>query len=90
LVEEAVRLDSDQSSTPLGQPWPLDRMPDVPIRVISGRDDRMFPANFQRRVAQERLGITPDTIPGGHMVALSNPSGLADLLDRYAADLRPA
>jgi pimeloyl-ACP methyl ester carboxylesterase len=91
LVEEALRLDADQSSTPLGQPWPLDRMPDVPIRVISGRDDRMFPAAFQRQVAQDRLGITPDTIPGGHMVALANPTGLAELLDRYAAtELRPA
>jgi pimeloyl-ACP methyl ester carboxylesterase len=90
LVEEALQLDADQSSTPLGQPWPLERLPDVPFRVISGRDDRMFPAAFQRRVAQERLGITPDTIPGGHMVALSNPAGLAELLDRYAADLKPA
>jgi pimeloyl-ACP methyl ester carboxylesterase len=91
LVEQALRLDADQSSTPLGQPWPLERMPDIPLRVISGRDDRMFPAAFQRRVAQERLGITPDTIPGGHMVALSNPAGLAELLDRYAAaELRPA
>jgi pimeloyl-ACP methyl ester carboxylesterase len=91
LVEEALRLDGDQSSTPLGQPWPLERMPDVPLRVISGRDDRMFPAAFQRRVAQERLGITPDTVPGGHMVALSNPAGLAELLDRYAAtEFRPA
>ena len=91
LVEEALRLDADQSSTPLGQPWPLERLPDVPIRVISGRDDRMFPAAFQRRVAQERLGITPDTIPGGHMVALSNPVGLAEQLDRYAAtELRRA
>ena len=91
LVEAALRLDADQSSTPLGQPWPLERLPDVPIRVISGRDDRMFPAAFQRRVAQERLGITPDTIPGGHMVALSNPVGLAEQLDRYAAtELRRA
>ena len=91
LVEEALQLDADQSSTPLGQPWPLERLPDVPIRVISGQDDRMFPAVFQRRVAQERLGITPDTIPGGHMVALSNPAGLAELLDRYAAtELTPA
>ena len=51
LVEEALRLDADQSSTPLDQPLPLDRLPDVPTRVISGRDDRMFPAAFQRRVA---------------------------------------
>jgi pimeloyl-ACP methyl ester carboxylesterase len=89
LVEEALRLAADQSSTPLDQPWPLERMPDVPIRVISGRDDRMFPAAFQRRVAQERLGVTPDVIPGGHMVALANPKGLAERLARFAAEVRP-
>ena len=91
VVAEALQLDPQQSSTPLGQPWPLERWPDVPTRVLSGRDDRLFPAMFQRRVAQERLGITPDTVPGGHMVALSNPAGLADWLDRYAAtDLKSA
>ena len=89
LVEEAVALEPQQSSTPLDQPWPLDRWPDVPTRVLSGRDDRMFPAAFQRRVAKERLGLEADEIPGGHMVALANPTGLAEQLDRYAAELRP-
>lgn len=91
VAAEALQLEPQQSSTPLGQPWPLERWPDVPTHVLSGRDDRLFPAEFQRRIAQERLGITPDTVPGGHMVALSNPAGLADWLDRYAAgDLKPA
>jgi pimeloyl-ACP methyl ester carboxylesterase len=87
LVEEALRLESDQSSTPLDQPWPLERWPDVPTRVLSGRDDRMFPAVFQRRVARERLGLDADEIPGGHMVALANPKGLAERLDRYVAEV---
>ena len=64
-------------------------MPDVPTRVLSGRDDRMFPAAFQRRVARERLGIDADEIAGGHMVALANPKGLAERLDRYVAEIRP-
>ena len=51
-------------------------------------DDRFFPAEFQRRVAKERLGIDADQIPGGHLVALSNPAGLADRLTSYAAELR--
>ena len=89
LVDEALALEPQQSSTPLDQPWPLDRWPDVPTRVLSGRDDRMFPAAFQRRVAKERLGLEADEIPGGHMVALANPTGLAEQLDRYAAELRP-
>jgi pimeloyl-ACP methyl ester carboxylesterase len=87
LVEEALGLESEQSSTPLDQPWPLERWPNVPTRVLSGRDDRMFPAAFQRRVAKERLGVDADEIPGGHMVALANPTGLAERLDRYAAEV---
>ncbi|WP_222721018.1 hypothetical protein [Actinomadura sp. HBU206391] len=37
-----------------------------------------------RRLAAERLGITPDEIPGSHCVALSRPKELADLLEGYA------
>jgi len=61
--------------------------PDVPIRVVVGRMDRFFPADFQCRVAKDRLGIDADLIAGGHLVALANPDGLADLLDGYAAEL---
>jgi hypothetical protein len=53
----------------------LTRWPDVPTRFLQARDDRFFPAEFQRRVVQERLGITPDEMPGGHHVALSRPKG---------------
>src|SRR5262245_31075726 len=88
VVEEALGLDVQQSSTPLDQPWPLDRWPDVPTRVLSGRDDRMFPAEFQRRIAKERLGLDADLIDGGHMVALANPAGLADRLDALAREMR--
>lgn len=57
--------------------------PDVPMKVVVGRDDRFFPADFQCRIAKDRLGIDADVIPGGHLVALANPEGLADLLDAY-------
>jgi hypothetical protein len=36
-----------------------------------------------RRLVRERLGITPDEIDGGHLVALSRPRDLAERLDRY-------
>ena len=49
------------------------------------RDDRLFPAPFLRRVARERLGITPDEIDGGHTPALSRPKELAARLEAYAA-----
>jgi pimeloyl-ACP methyl ester carboxylesterase len=60
---------------------------DVPTRVLVGRDDRLFPPEFQRRVAQERLGLPVDEISGGHLVALSRPRELADRLESYTAAL---
>jgi pimeloyl-ACP methyl ester carboxylesterase len=67
----------------MGEPWPLERWPDVPTRFVQGRDDRFFPIEFQRRVAAERLGIEVDEIAGGHLAALSRPQELADRLVAY-------
>ena len=86
LTAEAMRGGRDQSATPFEQPWPLDEWPDVPTKFLLGRDDRFFPAEFMRRVVRERLGITPDEIDGGHLVALSRPKELADRLDKYVAE----
>jgi pimeloyl-ACP methyl ester carboxylesterase len=72
-----------QSERPFADPWPLRRWPDVPTRVVAGRDDRFFPADFQRTVAAERLGLEVDEVPGGHLVALSRPVELADRLEAY-------
>lgn len=83
---EAAEYDRDQSTTPFTQPWPSASWPDVPTRVVSGRDDRLFPVDFQRRVARDRLGIIPDVVPGGHLVALSRPESLVDLLVSYAKE----
>ena len=78
----------EPSGTPFGQPCAFERWPDVPVKVLIGADDRFFPAMFQRRLAKDRLGIDADEIPGGHLVALSNPVGLADRLHAYAASLQ--
>jgi pimeloyl-ACP methyl ester carboxylesterase len=83
VVEEALAGDPPQSGTPFGQPWPGTRWPDVPTRFVQGRDDRLFPLDFQRRVARERLGIEVDDMPGGHLVALSQPVELARRLAAY-------
>ena len=69
-----------QSDTPFDQVWPLDGWPDVTTRVIQGSDDRCFPLEFQRRIARERLGVGVETMPGGHLMALSRPEELAALL----------
>lgn len=71
-----------EAAIAFGQPCAVDRWPDVPTRVISGRDDRFFPLPFQRRVARDRLGLDVDVVPGGHLAALSHPGDLATQLIR--------
>ncbi|WP_327287305.1 alpha/beta fold hydrolase [Streptomyces sp. NBC_01198] len=88
LAAEAVKRGRSQSEARMGEPSPLRAWPDVPTRVLLCRDDRLFPAGYLRRVARERLGLTPDEIPGGHTPALSRPSELADRLAAYAAEQR--
>jgi pimeloyl-ACP methyl ester carboxylesterase len=82
-AEAQARSWQGQSMTPLDEPWPLASWPDVATRVLSGRYDRMFPLDFQRRIARERLDIEVDEIDGGHMLAVSNPGELADRLEAY-------
>lgn len=85
VTAEAMRQgEPPQSETPFIEPWPLVAWPDIPTRVLVGRDDRLFPADFQRRVALERLGVDAEEIRGGHLVALSNPVDVAEALIRYA------
>jgi pimeloyl-ACP methyl ester carboxylesterase len=62
--------------------------PSVPTRVLVGRDDRFFPIAFQRAVARERLGLEVDAMPGGHLVAFSQPTELAARLIAYLSALR--
>jgi len=73
----------DEADIAFGQPCAIDRWPDVPTRVIAGRDDRFFPREFQRRVARERLGLDIDVVPGGHLAALAYPAELAGQLTGY-------
>jgi hypothetical protein len=54
--------------------------PRVPVRAVAGSGDRFFPAGFQRKLAADRLGIEADLLPGGHLIALSQPEALADYL----------
>jgi pimeloyl-ACP methyl ester carboxylesterase len=83
VAEAMARGEPRQSSRPFDDPWPLTSWPDVPTRVLASTEDRFFPVAFQRRLARERLGLVPDEMPGGHLVALSRPGDLADRLVGY-------
>jgi pimeloyl-ACP methyl ester carboxylesterase len=86
VAADAMNHGKDQSGTPFEKPWPLDAWPDVPTRFLLCRNDRLFPADFMRRVVRDRLGITPDEIDGGHLPALSRPKELVERLEAYRTE----
>ncbi|PXY31049.1 alpha/beta fold hydrolase [Prauserella muralis] len=88
VAEAFARGEKEQSGTPFAKPWPLAAWPDVPTRFLLCRDDRLFPAEFQRRVVRDRLGIVPDEMDGGHLPALARPVELAERLHGYWVALR--
>jgi len=67
------------------EPWPLDTWPEVPTHVLIPNSDRLFPLDFQRRVASERLGLEIDEMAGGHLPMLSRPRELAQRLVELSA-----
>jgi pimeloyl-ACP methyl ester carboxylesterase len=81
LAAEALAKGRDQTMTPMREPWPLDAWPDVPTRYLLCRDDRMFDADWTRRMVRDRLGIEADEIDGSHCVYLSRPAELAARLE---------
>ncbi len=90
-VPEDVARDGEGHQRPeakivFTQPCSFEAWPKVPTKVVAGRDDRFFPKEFQARIARERLHLDIDEIAGGHLVALSNPRGLADRLLAYCQE----
>ena len=65
----------EQSLRPFRDPCTFSGWPES-TTVIAGRDDRFFPLEFQQHLARERLGLDPVIIPGGHLLALSQPDEL--------------
>ena len=51
IVAQAAAHGRDQVSAEGNEPWPLNEWPAVPTRVLIARQDRFFPADFQRRMA---------------------------------------
>jgi pimeloyl-ACP methyl ester carboxylesterase len=86
LAEEALRHGRAQAEAIGDEPWPLDAWPDVPVRFLLCRDDRVFPASWLRGVVRQRLAIEPDEIDGGHCPALSRPKELVDRLEGFTND----
>jgi pimeloyl-ACP methyl ester carboxylesterase len=90
LIEAGWAHVKEQSDTPFRTPWPLPAWPEVPTRFVLATRDRFFPADFQRRVVRERLGIEPDEIDTGHLPAFVRPNELSALLLRYERETASA
>lgn len=67
----------DETDAVFAAPWGPSGWPDVPTRVVASTADRLFPWDFQQRVARERLGLAVESVPGGHLAALSAPDEVA-------------
>ncbi|MFI5735906.1 alpha/beta fold hydrolase [Kribbella sp. NPDC051587] len=79
LAAEARTHLREQSRGPMNDPCDFKEWPER-TRVVIARDDRLFPAEFLRRVTRERLGVVPDELPGAHFPMLGHPSAMADYL----------
>jgi hypothetical protein len=90
LVEQGEAHERPEADVVFGEPCRFEAWPAVPIYAVAGRDDRFFPLEFQRRVAQERLQVSVDELPGGHLLALANPRGLTDQLLGYLGGGTPS
>jgi pimeloyl-ACP methyl ester carboxylesterase len=83
VIADGEKHERPEAEEIFGNRCDFTAWPSVPIHVIAGRDDRLFPVDFQRRVARDRLGVEIDELPGGHLIALSYPRELADRLIGY-------
>lgn len=88
-VDPAVAAEGEghqhnEAEIVFGQPCDIDEWPAVPTRVLAGADDRFFPLALQQRVAQDRLGVAVEVVPGGHLAALAQPEAVAAAILRSA------
>jgi pimeloyl-ACP methyl ester carboxylesterase len=74
-----LQAPREETEAVFGSPCAFTSWPKA-TRVLAGADDRLFPADFQARIAKERLGIDADIRPGGHLIALAHPEVVADYL----------
>lgn len=87
LRKQAAEGGRTPAATPFDQPAEFLGWPSIPTQAIIGRDDRLFPVEFQQRVIRDRLNLEPEIMDGGHLLALSRPVELADRLEAFLARL---
>ena len=79
-AEAFAHEESGLSDAAFEPPWDAERWPEVPVRVVAGARDRLFPLPFLTELARARIGAEPLVVDSGHLVALARPAELADIL----------
>ena len=88
VPDEVVTIapeQKSQSGRPFQDAIAAGNWPDVQVQMLTGTDDRLFPASFQQRLGRERLGVEAKLIPGGHCAAPQLPDSCCRGLDRAVA-----
>jgi len=80
VAEAGLSYQRPEADVVFGSVCDFGEWPAVPLRAVVGTGDRFFPAGFQQKLAADRLGVTADLLPGGHLIALADPAGLAGYL----------
>jgi pimeloyl-ACP methyl ester carboxylesterase len=83
VVSEGEGTERPEADAVFASTCDFNAWPDVPTRVLTGSNDRFFPPAFQQTVARDRLGVEPDLLPGGHLIALAQPTFVAEYLLRF-------
>jgi pimeloyl-ACP methyl ester carboxylesterase len=80
LAQVQARDDRGQTMRPFDTPHTWTAWRGVPAASIVGAHDRLFPLEFEQRLARERLGVEPRVLDAGHVMNLSRPGELAEAI----------
>jgi surfactin synthase thioesterase subunit len=80
VAQEGAPYQRNEADAAFASVCAFETWPDITIRAVTGEEDRFFPLEFQQQLVRDRLGIEADVLPGGHLLALSQPAALARYL----------
>jgi len=81
VVEWAFPLLRPQAQNAVGGVYPLSELPPIPAAYVLARGDRAVLPDWSADTAQQRLGVEPLAVGGGHFPMFDRPGELADLLE---------
>jgi pimeloyl-ACP methyl ester carboxylesterase len=84
IADRAVAGLRPQWAEAFGNVNPIEPYADQVAAVIYTTEDRIIDPEKHRKMSEERFGITPIALPGGHSPFLSHPAKLAEVLSEVA------